>query len=144
MKFTIHIDTEREEELILYARENRPVFAEIQRLLAGNDSPLLGYQQEQILVLNPEEIACFISQDDRVYALVGQHRYLVKKRLYQLSEIVGRDYIKINQGCIANIGQIEKFRASFGGSLEVIFRNGYRDFVSRRELKAVKERMGIV
>ena len=144
MKFTLHIDPEREEEMVIYARENRPVFAEIQRLLAGTEQQLVGYEQENIVVLKPKKITCFVSGGDKVFAIAGEHRYLVKKRLYQLEEQLGKYYIKINQSCLANIGQISRFSASIGGSLEVVFRDGYKDYVSRRELKKVKERMGIL
>ena len=98
----------------------------------------------RIMLLKPKQISCFVSGGDKVFAIAGEHRYLVKKRLYQLEEQLGKDYIKINQSCLANVGQISRFSASIGGSLEVVFRDGYKDYVSRRELKKVKERMGIV
>lgn len=144
MKFTLHIDKDREEEVLIYAHENRPVFAEIQHLAAGTETSLVGYEGDSIVVLKPKDVTCFISSDDKVYALVGNHRYTVKKRLYQLLEQLGPDYIRINQSCIANIRQISRFSASIGGSLQVIFRDGYKDYVSRRELRNVKERIGIV
>ena len=144
MKFTLHIDPSREEEVIVYAHENRAVFTEIQRLLAGTETSLAGFEGDSIVVLKPREVSCFVSSGDKVFALMGSHRYLVKKRLYQLEEQLGKDYIKINQSCLANIRQISRFSASIGGSLEVVFRDGYKDFVSRRELKNVKERIGIV
>ena len=53
------------------------------------------------------------------------------------------NFVRINQSCIANINQIKKFSASFNGFLQVHFKNGYIDYVSRRELKNVKERVGI-
>ncbi len=144
MKFTLHIDKEREEEVLIYAHENRPVFAEIERLLAGTETTLVGYEQDQIVVLKFKEVSCFVSSNDKVYAVMGQRRYLVKRRLYQLQEQLGADYIRINQSYIANVRQISRFSASIGGSLQVIFRDGSKDYVSRRELKKVKERIGIV
>ncbi len=144
MKFTLHIDKEREEEILIYAREDRPAFAEIKRLALGEESKLVGYEGTQIVVLNIQEVTCFVSQDDKVYALVGKHRYWVKKRLYRLQEQLGHDYVRINQSCIANLRQISRFSASIGGSLQVIFRDGSKDYVSRRELKNVKERIGMI
>ena len=38
---------------------------------------------------------------------------------------------------------IRNFSAKFNGSLQVVFKNGYCEYVSRRQIKAVKERMGI-
>ena len=65
-------------------------------------------------------------------------------RLWQLEELLGEEFLKINQSCLANVSRIKRFRASFGGSLLVSFACGYEDYVSRRQLKQVKERMGMV
>lgn len=144
MKFSLHIDKTREEELIIFAHEDRPVFSEIQQLLCKNEPALVGYEKDSIVILPLDEVACFISDDDKVFALLGTHRYLIKKRLYQIAEVLDSNYIRINQSCIANKKQISRFTVTVGGSLAVIFRNGHKDFVSRRELKNVKERMGIL
>jgi DNA-binding LytR/AlgR family response regulator len=45
--------------------------------------------------------------------------------------------------CIANLSKIKKFNASFSGSLSVVFKNGYTDYVSRRSVKFIKERLGL-
>jgi len=68
--------------------------------------------------------------------------FRLNHRLYQLEERLGTRFLKINQSCLANIQQIQRFDASLAGALLVIFKNGYRDYVSRRQLKTVKERMG--
>ena len=36
-----------------------------------------------------------------------------------------------------------KYQKTFSGTLSVVFKNGYTDYVSRRNIKAVKERIGI-
>ena len=54
-----------------------------------------------------------------------------------------QSFIKLNQSCIANKNKIKKFESTIGGALKVIFKNGYIDYISRRELKNVKERMGL-
>ena len=56
--------------------------------------------------------------------------------------MLGDDYLKINQSCIVNIKAIKQFDVSLGGSLMISLKNGYRDYVSRRQVKAVKERIG--
>ena len=62
----------------------------------------------------------------------------------ELEEKLPLDFVKINQSCLANIKKIERFSASVGGSLKVIFKNGHTDYVSRRQLRTVKEKLGIV
>ena len=78
-----------------------------------------------------------------MFALTEKGKYRLKSRLYQLEKNLNDNFVKINQSCIANIKKIEKFKASVGGALMVIFKNGYEDYVSRRNLKNVKERLGL-
>ena len=44
---------------------------------------------------------------------------------------------------LANFNRIDHFKASIGGALLIIFKSGYKDYVSRRRLKLVKERLGL-
>lgn len=143
MKYSLIIDKNKEEEVIVIAHEKHELVEKIEKLVLNNDKELTGYLDDEIIILDMGKIACFISSDNNIYALIGEHRYRVKKRLYQIEEILDDNFIKINQSCIANIKQISRFKASFNGFLEVIFKNGYKDYVSRRELKNVKGRMGI-
>ena len=82
-------------------------------------------------------------EDGKVYALTESEKYRLKQRLYLLEEMLDVSFVKINKSCIANIRKIKKFDASFSGTLTVVFKNGYRDYVSRRNLKSVKERLGV-
>lgn len=143
MKFTLVIDKSKEEEVSIVCHEKRDIFEQIEKLVTNENESLTGYENENIVLINFNEVSCFISSDNNVYALVDNHKYKIKKRLYQIEEMLDLNYIKINQSCIANIKQIKQFKASFNGFLEIIFKNGYKDFVSRRELKNVKERIGL-
>jgi len=60
-----------------------------------------------------------------------------------LEEKLSSDFIKINQSCIVNIKKIEKFSASIYGTLNIKLKNGYSDYVSRRNMKKIKERFGL-
>ena len=44
---------------------------------------------------------------------------------------------------LINIDKIKRFDASLSGFLLVTLKNGYSDYVSRRNLKNVKERLGL-
>lgn len=143
MKCRIIVDPQREEEVVVYAHERTSLTAAIERLVMEQEIPLVGYRGEEILPLSLPEVQCFIVEGGKVYALCGEQRWQMKCRLYQLEGSLPLEFIKINQSCIANIRQIERFTVSFGGSLKVCFKNGYSDHVSRRQMKAVKERMGV-
>ena len=143
MKCTTVIDKDREEEVVIYLHEKNSISDEIERLVSLRDNILIGYMPDGITPISPSEVFCFITEESRVIALVGNERLRIKARLCSLEEVLGADFVKINQSCIVNIKKIKKFGASIGGALLVELKNGYKDYVSRRQLKAVKERMGI-
>lgn len=143
MKYTLFIDPEREEEIIIYAREKNGIVERIEELVNLSHVDLIGYYGSEIVTLNPLDVECFFLQDGKLYAISGGKRYAMRERLYQLEAVAGDDFVKINQSCIVNVRSIEKFETSIGGALRVRLRCGYTDYVSRRQLRVVKEKIGI-
>ena len=142
MKLTIVIDNAREEEIIVYAHNENDITRKIRLLAEGESAELLGYKGDAIFPLDAESITCFISDGNNVYALIDGERFKVRQRLYQLCDMLN-GFIKINQSCLANISQIDHFESTPFGALTIVFKGGYKDYVSRRNLKTIKERFGI-
>lgn len=144
MKCEIIIDESSEERVVIYAKEHSAWVEEIRRTVLGEVREVIGYRERSAVPLNFKEVAYFATFDGEVYAGGRCGRYRVNERLYELESILpSAGFVKINQSCIANLGEIERFDASLGGSLVVIFKDGYRDYVSRRQMKKVKERLGM-
>ena len=143
MKCSIIIDESREEEVIVYAHSRNSLVEDIEALVMQSHTELIGYGADgAIKKLSPSEVFCFATEGGRLYAHCERERFEVRERIYMLEEMLGADFVKINQSCIANIKFIDRFKASLGGALVVVFKNGYKDYVSRRQIKAVKERIG--
>ena len=143
MKCQTIIDEKREEEVLIYAQKRSSLVDEIERLVESNNLTIKGTKDDEIIIINPLDVTCFISQNNKVFALIGEEQYKIKERLYQLEEMMDENYIKINQSCLANIKRIDRFSSSLGGAIMLLFDNGYKDYISRRELKKFKERMGL-
>ncbi len=143
MKLQIVIDPNRDEEIIIYAHEKTQLISDVEELVNNSFIDLTGYTENETVKLNLNDIYCFFTEDNKVYALTVNEKYRLKARLYQLEENLNNNFVKINQSCIANIKKIDKFKATVGGSLTVVFKNGHIDYVSRRNLKNVKERLGL-
>ena len=143
MKCYTHIEDVEEEKVLIYAKERTKLVDEIESLVISSDIDLTGTYNEEIIKININDVSCFLSENNKVFALIDDKKYQIKQRLYQLEEMNLDTFIKINKSCLANKTKIKKFESTIGGSLKVIFSNGYIDFISRRELKNVKQRMGI-
>ena len=143
MKFKMIIDRDREEEIVVYAHERSQLVEDIEKLVLAEQKTIVGYSEKEMKIISPNEAECFISFNGKVYAQVDSQRYHIKMRLFQIEEMLGSSFIKINQSCIANVDKIKCFKADAYGGLIVVFKSGYSDYVSRRNIKAVKKRLGV-
>lgn len=142
MKCTVVIGETEQEEVVIHCRKRTELVEKIERLVQSDDL-LVGFKDGEAIVLNTGDVFCFIVENNKVMAVLENERLALKQRLYIIEERLGHEFIKINQSCIANIAKIKKFDMTVAGSLKVVFKNGYVDYVSRRNLKTIKERLGL-
>ncbi len=143
MDYKLIVDKEKEESLILTVRERNELVEKIEEIIGLKNDILLGYKENEILRISPSDADCFFTDNNKIYAYVGKEKYQLKVRLYQLEEMLDSNFMKINRGCLVNVKKIRKFEMSFGGTISVVLTNGFSDYISRRELKNVKRRMGL-
>ena len=143
MKMNIGVDPTRDEEVIVFTHQRTPLVEEIERLVSEKPLELLGFSDTESVVLEYVKVSRFTVENDKIYAYVGQKRYRIKQRLYQIEQQMPDCFVRIHQSCLANLRQIARFEASYSGSLRVVFKNGDVDYVSRRNVRHVKERLGV-
>ena len=143
MKISVFTDKNREEEIVIFAHEETELINQIKSLINDYSSQITGFKENEIYQLKATDIYCFTVENNKVFAITENDKFLLKNRLYSIEEGLSSDFIKINKSCIANIKKIERFDAAITGTLMVKFKNGYTDYVSRRSVKSVKERLGI-
>ncbi len=143
MKCTTVIDKDRPEECIVYAKTRTPLVCDIEALCQKEEQTFVGSTGADLFPFEPQEITAFTVENGKVFAVRRGERLRISERLYTLEERLTPDFIKINQSCLINKKRIERFSATVGGSLAVICKDGFRDIISRRQLKEVKERMGL-
>lgn len=143
MKCTVILDKTRDEEILIYAHQKSELINEIERMATNDTKQITGYLRGEIVKLDTQQIYCITIDDGKLYAVCKNEKFLVKSKLYIIEDMLDNCFIKINQSSIANINKILKFDASISGTLKIVFKNGYVDYVSRRNIKNVKERLGL-
>ena len=141
MKCNIIIDETREEGVTVVLNKPSPLADEIRALCLADEKTVSSFDGS--LSLSPSEIFAFTAEDGKTYAVTEKGRLRIRERLYETEALVGRVFVRINQSCIVNVSLVNRFSASIGGSLRVEMKNGFFDYVSRRQIKAVKERLGL-
>ena len=143
MKFTLVLDESAEESILITAHKKTDLINQIEKLIENESFILLGFDDEDIVPLNFNDVYAFYTSDNKVYAKLKNETYLLRERLYKIEENISNDFVKINQGCIINLNKVLRFESNIGASIKVIMKNGFSDYISRRELKNVKRRMGL-
>lgn len=143
MRYQLIIDKDKEESIIITAHEKTEKIVMIEKIINVNDQKLMAYDEDEILPINLNNVYAFYTNDSKVFVKMKDNDYLIKERIYQIEELLDDSFVKINQGCIVNINKILKFDSSITGSIKVVLKNGFNDYISRRELKNVKRRLGL-
>ncbi len=143
MKYKIIIDKDADEEIIARVHAPSSLTEQIENLVcqfSGTES-ILGYSDEEIRKLLFSEIECITVINKKVIAIdVNGKHFSLKERLRDLEVVLPSYFIRINKSNLANEHRIERFDAAFSGSVDAVFRCGYRDYVSRRGFSQIKRR----
>lgn len=145
MKFLLKLSKDEESSVTVVCAKVTPTIKKIEELCNNEDGNevFYAYDGNEAILINIKEVNCFFTRDNKVYVSVEEGDYATKYRIKQIVEIVDDSFIKINQGCVVKVDQIQKFIVSFGGALKVTLKNGFTDYVSRRETTNIKRRLGI-
>ncbi|MBO5009716.1 MAG: LytTR family transcriptional regulator [Clostridia bacterium] len=141
MRYEIIISSEEEERVVIYAKENTPIIKKIISVIEDSDRRIIGYRGEESVLFSQSEIECITVIDGKTTIVTEYGNFVLRERLYSLEEKLNDDFIRINKSTLANLKKIHSFSASFGGALMIKFKCGFCDYVSRRQQKAVKERL---
>ncbi len=146
MIFRLFINKDCEEAVTAMVHERTPLVDEIERLVIqdGISDKIMGYDENEIVMLAVCDIDCFYVESNKTYAhCIDNKSYLIKKRLYELENMITGDFVKINKSALANWAQVFKLQVQFSGAVDVIFKSGYRDCISRRCFADLKRRYGL-
>ena len=142
MKLNVFVDKTQEERIDIYIKEKRQIVEDIENLIS-EENILLCYKNSEIYKISFSEIILLAVENEKVAVFTEKDKFFIKERLYMAEEKLSSDFIRLNQSAIGNIRKIRKFDCSVSGTLKVTFTNGLTDYVSRRQVKAVRERLGL-
>ena len=142
MRFRLIIDKDKEEEVVATVHSRSPLIDEIEALIGKHADRIPCYMGEDIKMLAVGEIECVTVLDGKTYAIDSQNRqYRLKQRLYELEALLPACFIRINKSTLANEHALDRFAVTIAGSVDAVFKCGYREYVSRRCFAQIKRRL---
>ena len=142
MKFRLIIDKEKDEEVVVIAHGRNALIDEIEALISKCTDRIVGYADDDIKMLSVSEIECVSVLDGKTFAIDAKNRrYRLKQRLYELEAQLPSSFIRINKSTLANENALDRFRVTYAGSVDAVFKCGYTEYVSRRCFTQIKRRL---
>lgn len=146
MIFELRIKKDCDESVVATVHERTPLVDEIERMVLQDSviDKVVGYEEDSIVMISISDVECFSSEGDKVFAhLRGGKTFLIKKRLYELEEIVPKEFVRISKSALANWDQVARLNVQLSGVVNVVFKSGYSDYISRRCFAEIKRRYGL-
>ena len=145
MKVSIDISADYKEPFAVIHTDK--VTDEIQRmadLFSSSESPVTAFlNEEDIVVLQPKEIYMVRVEDGDTVIYGAKQRYRSRKRLYELAEQLGKQFMQISKTTLINLSYMDSIEAGYSGTLLLKLKNGNKDYVSRKYLPEFKKYLGL-
>lgn len=146
MKVSIQIHDRFTEPQILIC--NHTVTDEVRKLQDSINQvvnkTVAAYTENGIYRLPYESFIRFYAEKQKVYAQTKSENYTLHIRLYELEqELSEHDFVRISNSEIVNIKKIKSLDTSITGTIKMFLEGGIETYVSRRNVKKIKNALKI-
>ena len=145
MKVSIDFSTEYKEPFaVIHTDKVTPEIQRVIDVLGTSETPVTAFQNEEdIVVLQPKDIYMIRVEDGDTIIYGARSQYRSRKRLYELAEQLGKQFMQISKTTLINLSYMDSIEPGFSGTLLLKLKNGSKDYVSRKYLPEFKKYLGL-
>lgn len=143
MKIKIEIDENlTEEEIVIRGNSLTEEIAAVQRAVSevlARKHTLTFYKNETEFYIALDEILFFETEDGGISAHTAEDVYTVKYKLYELEQVLPRNFIRVSKSTILNTAKVYSVERNLTASSVVEFAGSHKQvYVSRYYYKSLK------
>ena len=143
MHIEIDISAEiKEPYAVIHTNKMTPQINKLISYVQNMDHVIAVYEEDNIVILKPEEIYMIVSAGRSVTIYCEKQEYLSRKCLYEFEDMLKSSFIRISKTTLVNLHQIRRVEPSFNRML-VVMKNGQKDYISRKYLPEFKKYLGL-
>lgn len=128
--------------IVIYCNEVTDEIHSLSNELQKRTTNVLVDEYGKTVILKLKDIYLIRVENTETIIYVKEKHYRINKRLYEMEEILGKDFLRISKSSIINLKQIDYLEPSLGGLVKVILLNGMMEFISRKYYRKFKKLMG--
>lgn len=144
MKVIVEEDSHiKSDDIIIKCKEKDDLIRKIEMYIESlNDMKMPFYKKEQEYYLSLNEILFFETDANSISAHTTSDIYYVKYKLYELEEILPKNFIRVSKSTIVNVNHIYSINRNITSSSEIEFNKTYKKvYVSRFYFKGLKQKL---
>ena len=143
MKVTITKDIESGTAVEIHCREVTSETERLERYISRFDERLQATSEGNTYNVQIDEILYIESVDKKTFFFSTGHVLQTEKRLYELEELLDeKTFFRASKSVIVNLNKITKLKPEVTRNILATLTNGEVIVISRRNVKALKERIG--
>lgn len=136
----------KEPYAVINSDELTPEIAALAREIAafGNGrNVIIGNLDERMVIIEPEKIVLIRVESEKVYVVTEDETYRVGKRMYELLEVLGKEFMQVSKSAAINLSYLESVEPSFNGIMLLHMKNGEKEYISRKYVPGLRKYLGI-
>jgi DNA-binding LytR/AlgR family response regulator len=144
MKVIVEVDDEvKTDEIIIRCKEKNDSVTKLRKYIETlNNIEFKFYKKNQEYYLNINDILFFETDDNSICAHTITDMYYVKYKLYELENILPKNFTRVSKSAIVNVNQILSINKNITSPSSIEFTKTHKQvFVSRFYFKYLKERL---
>ncbi|MFC5712406.1 LytTR family DNA-binding domain-containing protein [Thalassorhabdus alkalitolerans] len=144
IKVNIDIDNNHNEmHVTIHAKEWSPDIEElIKKINHQTPKRIVGTEEDKSILLEPGEIDFIYAEKRKVFASINNHTIELNMKLYEAEEmLLPYDFTRFSKSVIGNVNNIKRFEVAFNGNLCVFFKSGSKEYVSRKYVLNLKNKL---
>lgn len=142
VEFT-NVRTPEEEKAAIYAVEMTEEIQSAMDILGKKAITIPVINDGETMVCRADKIYYFESVDKKTYLYTKENCYETKYKLYELDDLLGKNFIRSAKAMIVNIRKIKSVKSEVNGRMAATLLNGEQIIIARNYVKDLKERLGI-
>ena len=144
MKVTVSKDIESGTAVEIHCREVTSETERLERYISRFDERLTASENGSTYNVQIDEILYIESVDKKTFLYTKGHVLQTEKRLYELEELLDeKTFFRCSKSVIVNLNKITKLKPEVTRNILATLTNGEVIVISRRNVKALKELIGL-
>ncbi|MBE7072644.1 MAG: LytTR family transcriptional regulator [Ruminococcaceae bacterium] len=144
MKVTITKDIESGTAVEIHCREVTSETERLERYISRFDERLQATSEGNTYNVQIDDILYIESVDKKTFLYTTGHVLQTEKRLYELEELLDeKTFFRASKSVIVNLNKITKLKPEVTRNILATLTNGEVIVISRRNVKALKELIGV-